>query len=98
GVGNVLAVTVVTVANGGDNIGIYTPVFATSTSTSTNIGIFIVVFMLMVAGWLLFAHWLVHHPSLGAPIRRYAHLLVPFVLIAIGFFVLYDGGSFSLLG
>lgn len=96
GFGNVLAVTAVTVANGGDNIGIYTPVFATS--TSFQIGVFVAVFVAMVAIWLAFAHWMINHPSLGAPIRRYGHVVVPFVLIAIGFFVLHEAGSFSLLG
>lgn len=87
---NVISVAVVTVANGGDNIGIYTPVFAIS--TSSQIGIFVAVFMVMVALWLAFAHWLVNHPSIGAPIRRFGHVIVPFVLIAIGGFVLYEAG------
>jgi cadmium resistance protein CadD (predicted permease) len=96
GLGNVLAVAAVTIANGSDNIGIYTPVFATS--TRAEIGVTIAVFAVGVAVWLLFAHWLVNHPSLGAPIRRYGHWLVPFALIAIGAFILYDAGSLSLTG
>lgn len=82
GLGNVLAVAAVTIANGGDNIGIYTPIFATS--TSAEIGIIVLVFAVMVAAWLAVAHWLVHHPALGAPIRRYSHWLVPFALVSIG--------------
>lgn len=91
--GNILAVAVVTIANGGDNIGIYTPIFATSKSVE----ITIIIFALMVAVWLAFSHWLVNHPFLGAPIRRFGHIIVPFVLIGIGFFVLYEADSFSLL-
>jgi cadmium resistance protein CadD (predicted permease) len=93
GLGKTLAVAAVTIANGGDNIGIYTPVFATS--TSAEIGIFVGVFLVMVAGWLLFAHWLVHHPSLGRPIRRHGHRVVPFVLIAVGVMVLHDANTIS---
>ncbi|UVK51528.1 cadmium resistance transporter [Mesorhizobium sp. AR02] len=95
GLGNILAVAAVTVANGGDNIGIYTPAFATS--TSAEITIMVVVFAIMVAIWLAFSHWLVNHPSLGAPIRRYGHIAVPFVLIAIGILVLHEQNSLSLL-
>ena len=95
GLGNVLAVATVTIANGSDNIGIYTPIFATS--TGPEIGATIVVFAMGVAAWLIFAHWLVSHPSLGAPIRRNAHRLVPFALIAIGAIILYDAGSLSLI-
>lgn len=96
GLGNVLAVAGVTVANGGDNIGIYTPIFATS--TKFEIGIIVAVFAVMVAIWLAFSHWLVNHPALGAPIRRYGHWLVPFALIAIGVSVLIKAESFSLVG
>lgn len=95
GLGNVGAVAAVTIANGGDNIGIYTPVFATS--SVLEIAIIFVVFLLMVAVWLLVSHWMVFHPAIGKPIRRYGHIAVPFVLIAIGVFVLYEAGSFSLL-
>lgn len=96
GLGNVMAVAAVTIANGGDNIGIYTPVFATS--TWAEIVTYVVVFALMIAVWLGFSHWLVHHKSLGQPIRHFGPVLVPFVLIAIGIFVLYDAKSFSLIG
>ncbi len=94
GIGNVLAVAGVTMANGGDNVGIYTPVFATS-STLTLV-LFTVVFVAMVAVWLAFSHWLVNHPALGAPIRRFGHVVTPFVLIGIGVFVLYEANSISL--
>ncbi|MFS8115190.1 cadmium resistance transporter [Rhizobium jaguaris] len=96
GLGNVLAVATVTMANGSDNIGIYTPVFATS--TKADIALIIAVFAAGVAAWLIFSHWLVNHRSLGAPIRRYGHWLVPFALIGIGVFIVYDAGSLSLLG
>ncbi len=96
GLGNVLAVAAVTMANGSDNIGIYTPVFATS--TRAEIGITIAVFAIGVAVWLAFSHWLVNHRSLGAPIRRYGHWLVPFALIGIGVFILYESGSLALMG
>jgi len=95
GLSNVLAVAAVTAANGGDNIGVYTPAFATS--TGAEITIMVVVFAIMVAIWLVFSHWLVNHPSLGAPIRRYGHIAVPFALIAIGIFVLHEQNSLSLL-
>ena len=95
GAGNVMAVAGVTIANGGDNIGIYTPVFATS--SAANIGIFCAVFAVMVAVWLLFAHWLINHPALGAPIRRYGERATPFVLILLGLYILHEGRTYSLV-
>lgn len=86
--GRMLAVAGITVANGGDNIGVYTPVFARS--TPAEILTFVAVFAILIALLLLAAHWLVRHPALGTPIRRYGPALSPWVLIAIGVFVIYD--------
>lgn len=95
GLGKIMAVTGVTMANGGDNIGIYTPIFATSNVSAIVTIIF--VFILMVSVWLFLSHWLVNNPSLGAPIRRYGHIVTPFVLIVLGLFILYEANSFSLV-
>jgi cadmium resistance protein CadD (predicted permease) len=95
GAGNALTIAAVTIANGGDNIGVYTPVFATS--AFADLMIIVVVFAVLVAALVGFAHYVVNHPRIGAGVRRYAHIAVPFALIAIGVFVLYDADSFSLL-
>jgi len=81
-----LVIAAVTIANGGDNIGVYTPVFATRPVYETTI--IVVVFAVMTALWCGFAHWLVNHPTLGAPIRRYGHRILPFVLIGVGVMVM----------
>jgi cadmium resistance protein CadD (predicted permease) len=88
-------VALVTLANGGDNIGVYTPTFAVH--SGRQLVIVSLVFAVMTALWCLFARWLVHHPTLGTPIRRYGHRIAPLVLIAIGVLVMYDAGSYALL-
>jgi cadmium resistance protein CadD (predicted permease) len=95
GGGNVVSVALVTVANGGDNIGIYTPLFATQAAWQT--WVTVVVFGVMTLLWCAVAGWLVHHPMFGKPIRRYGHRLLPFVLIGVGGLILYEAGSFGLL-
>ncbi|AWB23570.1 quaternary ammonium transporter [Methylobacterium currus] len=91
--GNALAVAGVTIANGGDNLGIYTPVFATS--SAPRLLLFVAAFAVMTALWLGLAHWLVHHPALGAPIRRIGRVATPVVLIGIGAMVLVKAGTLS---
>ncbi|MGX7703736.1 cadmium resistance transporter [Methylobacterium sp. Gmos1] len=91
--GNALAVAGVTIANGGDNLGIYTPVFATS--PASRLILFAAVFAAMTALWLALAHWLVRHPDFGAPIRRFGRVATPFVLIGIGAMVLVEAGTVS---
>ena len=95
GHGNVVAVAAVTLANGGDNISIYTPLFAAH--SAYDVAVIGVVFALMTLVWLWAAHWLTHHRTLGAPIRRYGHRVVPFVLIALGILILHEAGTFELL-
>jgi len=95
GRGNILAVMAVTVANGADNISIYTPLFAIK--SGFDIALVGVVFAIMTIMWVLVAYWLTNHRSIGAPIRKYGHKVVPFVLIALGFLILYEAGSFELL-
>lgn len=93
--GNVLAVAAVTIANGGDNLGIYTPLFATR--SGPDVAVIGVVFAAMTLAWVGTAAWLTHHRTLGAPIRRYGRRLVPFVLVALGFYILDEAGTIALL-
>jgi cadmium resistance protein CadD (predicted permease) len=93
--GRILSVAAVTIANGGDNIGIYTPLFATR--SGVDIAVIGVVFAVLTATWCLVARGMVETPCWVAPIRRYGHRVVPFVLIGLGVLVLYEAGSFGLL-
>jgi cadmium resistance protein CadD (predicted permease) len=90
GHGGRLAVAAVTLANGGDNIAVYTALF--TTCEPFKVGVIGVVFVVMTALWCLAAHWLVNHEALGAPIRAQAHRVVPFVLIGLGILILIRGG------
>jgi cadmium resistance protein CadD (predicted permease) len=81
-----LTVAGVTLANGADNLAIYTPLFATQ--SGHNIAVMGAMFVLMTALWCGFARWLVIHPTLGAPIRRYGHQVTPSALIALGLIIL----------
>ena len=73
--GNIASVALVTVANGGDNIGVYIPAFAVH--SASQVAIIAVVFVAMTALLCLLAHGMVSHPGLGAPLRRYGHILGP---------------------
>jgi cadmium resistance protein CadD (predicted permease) len=80
------AVTAVTVANGADNIAVYVPLFANSSAQA--IALMGAVFAVLLWLWCLAARWLVHHPAAGAPLRRYGPPLVPWVLVALGVWIL----------
>jgi cadmium resistance protein CadD (predicted permease) len=81
----VLAVAGVTIANGGDNLGAYIPLFATAFD---RVALYAVVFAVMTGVWCLLGHALVRSPVAGTGVRRAGHVLLPFVLIALGFHIL----------
>jgi cadmium resistance protein CadD (predicted permease) len=89
------AVAAVTIANGGDNIAVYTPLFAMRTGIDTII--IAAVFAAMTIVWCAFAHWMVHHRTIGAPIRRYGHRVLPLVLIGLGVWILHTAGTLESL-
>jgi len=93
--GNVLAVAAVTMANGGDNIGAYTPLFATEAGGERLVTV--AVFAILTLAWCAAAAWLVRHSALGGTIRHYGHRALPFVLIGLGGLILYRAGSLNLL-
>jgi len=88
----VISVALVTMANGGDNIGAYVPVFATR--TLLELIATIAVFLVMTAVWCLVAHRLVAHPKLGPTIRRTAGPVTPLVLMGIGVLIVLEAGSY----
>jgi cadmium resistance protein CadD (predicted permease) len=92
---NIASVALVAIANGGDNIGVYLPAFAVH--SGRQIAIIALVFVAMTALWCLFAYRMVSHPKLGAPLRRYAHIIVPLILIGLGIAILYETGSIAFL-
>lgn len=96
GTGSVLKVAAITFANGGDNIAIYIPIFA-SQSNANNV-ITLIVFFIMLALWCFLGYKLVKAPVVAKILERYGHIAVPIVLIGLGLFILYHSGSFSLLG
>ena len=90
----VLQVATVTVVNGGDNIAAYTPIFATQ--GSRDIIATLVIFGVLTLVWCVAALGLVRHTELGKPLRRYGHVLLPFILIGLGGLILYRSGAVNL--
>jgi cadmium resistance protein CadD (predicted permease) len=89
-----LSIAVVTIANGGDNIGVYVPLL----SAFKWIAKFqlMIVFAIMVYLWCGSAKYLSEHPWMARPLNKYGHILVPMVLLCLGLFILYYSRSMTL--
>ncbi|MCZ4511430.1 cadmium resistance transporter [Streptomyces sp. ActVer] len=89
-----MAVAAVTFANGGDNIGVYVPVFATA--GIGGMSVYAVVFLILVAVWCFAGRFFATRPVLAKVLARWGHILLPVVLVAIGLLILIEGGAFGL--
>lgn len=88
--GGLLGVAGITIANGADNISLYTPVFRTSPVADTVVTI--IVFFLLVAVWCLVARVVGTNKTVTELLERVEHWLVPAVFIGLGLFILIESG------
>lgn len=88
-------VAAVTFANGGDNIGIYVPLFASSDLTS--LGVILSVFFVLVGVWCYIAYLLTRQPAVAHVLTHYGKVFAPFVLISLGIYILIESGTYRLL-
>jgi cadmium resistance protein CadD (predicted permease) len=88
-----LTVAGITFANGGDNIGVYVPVLATSGTAA--LVTYVTVFLALVAVWCVAGYWFAARPLIARALARWGHVLLPVVLIGIGLVILVEGGAFG---
>lgn len=90
----VVTVAAVTAANGGDNIGVYVPVFATTGAGGLSHlrGGVLALGLVWCAAGSLFAS----RPVVAKALSRWRHILLPLVLVAIGLVILVEGHTFGL--
>ena len=82
-----LNVTMVTLANGADNVGVYTPLFANL--HPNYVVVYALVFLAMTGVMCWQANYLVSHPRLKKVFVRYK-IVLPVFLILLGVYILKD--------
>lgn len=90
-----LGVAAVTIANGGDNIGVYAPLFATLDAAA--LAVTLAVLFAMVFAWCALGSALARQPHAAALLARRGHQVVPVVFIGLGVWILAEAGSWRLL-
>ena len=84
----VYSVAAITFANGGDNVGIYAPLFANS--AWEELLVILASFFSLVGVWCFTAFQLTRLPLIAEVLTRYGNQLIPFVLIGLGLLILVD--------
>lgn len=82
------AVALVTMANGGDEIAVYLPVFALS--TWWQIALFSAVFLVLAGLLLVLARFITGRMGLAEVLERFEAIIFPSVLILLGVLILAD--------
>jgi cadmium resistance protein CadD (predicted permease) len=83
---SILKVASITIANGGDNIGVYTPLFASLDSYI--VPIYVVSFLILTALWCYLGYVLTRHHKIQEIMSKYKQFLLPLFLIALGLWIL----------
>ena len=81
-------ITGVTIANGGDNLGVYIPVFAAQ--SWAGITVIAAMFLVFTVLWCGLAAAAVRHPAWGEKVRAFSSRFGPYVLIAVGLWIVSE--------
>ena len=91
----IFAITGLTLAMGGDNLGIYIPYF-----TGMNVGQIVIVLAVFIIGIFLLcqlAKRFATIPMIGGIIERYGRIIVPVIFIGLGIYILVENGTINYL-
>ena len=85
--GGVLSVILLTVSSGGDNVGVYIPIFARMDAVHFITAL--VIFGTMSVMWCFIAQRLSALPALKHFIEKYKRVIVPVIFILLGIFIIF---------
>jgi cadmium resistance protein CadD (predicted permease) len=92
----IVTVMLVTLSNGGDNLSLYIPLF--SIHTLAEVSLFVALFLVMTALWCCAGYALVKNPLLSRPLQHWGDIALPYVMIALGAYILVKTDALALLG
>lgn len=89
---SILKVSIVTVTNGGDNIGTYVPLF--SQAKGAEIAVYIVVYYILLGVWCLVAYLIMRQKHILRLGQKYAGIVVPFLFIGLGIYIIVKSSCY----
>lgn len=85
GAKSILKVSIITVMNGGDNIGAYIPFF--SPAKGAEIAVYVVTYFILLGVWYLLAFLVLKQKHIVRLAQKYADIEVPFLYVGLGVYV-----------
>lgn len=91
---NLLLVAMITLANGGDNLALYLPLFS---SLKWHVILVIPLFFLYTHYWVKLGEKLVGLKQTTTLIKKYGHIFIPYSMILIGIYLIQKNGTIEFL-
>ncbi|WP_055076039.1 cadmium resistance transporter [Pseudanabaena sp. 'Roaring Creek'] len=88
-------VSAVTISNGGNNLGVYIPLFASSSLPS--LGIILTMCYMTIGFWCFCSYNLTRFPGISYLVARFGRKIAPFVLIYLGLSIIIKSQSYRLV-
>jgi cadmium resistance transport/sequestration family protein len=86
-------IALITIASGGDNLGIYIPYFATL--SGSEIAVVLIIFAISTAVLCFLGNTLSTIPFISKTLEKYERIIVPIVYIALGIFIMLESGTIA---
>jgi cadmium resistance protein CadD (predicted permease) len=86
---SVLSVAAITVSNGGDDIGAFTPLFA-KYNAANEVIFTVTLFMIMTIIWCMVTYYIFKHPTIASRVSPISRIISPFALFGLGIYIIFD--------
>ncbi len=86
---SILSVAAITVSNGGDDIGAFTPLFA-KYNTMNEVSFMVILFMVMTLIWCMVTYYFIRHPVIASRVSPISRIISPFALMGLGIYIIID--------
>jgi cadmium resistance protein CadD (predicted permease) len=86
GMKNILKVSMITVTNGGDNIGTYVPLF--SQAKGAEVAVYIVTYYILLGVWCLVAFLVMRQRHILLAVQKYADVVIPPLFVGLGVYII----------
>ena len=92
GMKTIFKVSIITVMNGGDNIGTYIPLF--SQAKRSEIAVYVVIYYILLGLWCLVAFLIMRQKHILLVVQRYVRALIPLLFVGLGVYIIVKSSCY----
>lgn len=89
---SVFKVALITIMNGGDNIGTYIPLF--SQAKGAEVAVYVVVYYILLGIWCLMAFLIMKQRHILRLAEKYASFIIPFLYVGLGIYIVVKSNCY----